>query len=238
MRDTEHHLFYSRGIAEDTVMLDESETVHAVSVLRIKEGQRIQVTDGSGTVFECECTERLKKTISCKILGRQKIPKTNPRLTLLIGIPDKEPFETVLEHATALSVSRIIPLVMDHCRKPWWESWDKMLPRFTSKMIVSMKQCLYPYIPQLDKPARLSEIIDSCSKPLIAADQHGEVLRHDILASQTQICCLVGPPGGFSEEEKKLLELHKALTVKIAPHRLRTELAAAVLCSQVMVAVS
>jgi RsmE family RNA methyltransferase len=153
-----------------------------------------------------------------------------------LGIPDKEPFETILEQTTALGVSRIVPLVMDHSRKPWWESWEKILPRFTSKMIVSMKQCLYPYIPQLDKPVCLTEIINTCSRPLVIADQHGEILRDDMLASQTKLSCLIGPPGGFSDKEKREFESHTPLTVKIAQQRLRTELAATVLCSRIMAA--
>ena len=236
MRDTEHHLFYSSGIEDDRITLDESESNHAISVLRIKEGERIQITDGKGTVFECKCDTFPKRTISCAVLNKTVIPKIVPELTLLIGIPDKEPFETVIEHATALGVSRIVPLVMDHCRKPWWESWDKTAPRFTSKMIVSMKQCLYPYIPQLDKPVCLKEILDTSPKPLIIADQHGEVLQDDRLIPQTKLSCLIGPPGGFSTEEKKTLESHTVLTVKIARQRLRTELAAAVLCSRIMAA--
>ncbi|MDR2728934.1 MAG: 16S rRNA (uracil(1498)-N(3))-methyltransferase, partial [Chitinispirillales bacterium] len=219
MRDTEHHLFYSSGIEDDRITLDESESNHAISVLRIKEGERIQITDGKGAIFECKCDNFAKRTISCTILSKTVIPRIVPELTLLIGIPDKEPFETVLEHATALGVSRVVPLVMDHCRKPWWESWDKILPRFTSKMIVSMKQCLSPYIPQLDKPVCLTEIIDTCSKPLIMADQQGEVLRDDILSSQTKLSCLIGPPGGFSDKEKKALEPHTSLTVKISQQR-------------------
>jgi len=236
MRDTEHHLFYSREIIGDNIILDESETTHAVSVLRIKEGDKIQITDGNGAIFECECAERLKKTISCKIINKTIIPRAKPELTLLIGIPDKEHFETVLEQTTALGVFRIVPVVMNHCRKPWWESWDRILHRFTSKMIVSMKQCLYPYIPQLDKPAYLSEIIESCSKPVIIADRHGEVLRDDMLISQIKLSCLIGPPGGFSAEEKDVLKSHNVLTVKISHQRLRTELAVTVLCSRIMAA--
>jgi 16S rRNA U1498 N3-methylase RsmE len=57
-----------------------------------------------------------------------------------------------------------------------------------------------------------------------------------MLIPQTKVSCLIGPPGGFSAEEKKTLESHTVLTVKIAQQRLRTELAAAVLCSRIMAA--
>jgi 16S rRNA (uracil1498-N3)-methyltransferase len=87
MRDTEHHLFYSRDIADDLIMLDESETNHAISVLRIKEGERVYITDGKGTIFECKCDALAKRTISCTISSKTIIPKIVPELTLLIGNP-------------------------------------------------------------------------------------------------------------------------------------------------------
>jgi 16S rRNA (uracil1498-N3)-methyltransferase len=176
----------------------------------------------------------MKQSISCKILSKAIIPKLTPELTLLTGIPDKDHFETILEHATALGVSRVIPIVMDHCRKPWWESWDKLRERFVSKMIVSMKQCLYPYIPQLDAPVSLSTVIGKCAKPLIVADQKGKFLSDSDLSPRQKITCLVGPPGGMSAEEFELLRQHESLTVKIASTRLKTELAATILCSRIM----
>jgi 16S rRNA (uracil1498-N3)-methyltransferase len=172
--------------------------------------------------------------MSCKIINTITIPKLIPELTLLVGIPDKEHFETILEHAAALGVSRIIPLIMDHCRKPWWESWDKQRERFASKMIVSMKQCLYPYIPQLGAPTSLDKIIDACESPIIVADQHGKSLCDDNLSIHQKLTCLVGPPGGVSANELKLLEPYNPSLIRIAPTRLRTELAATVICSRIM----
>jgi 16S rRNA (uracil1498-N3)-methyltransferase len=234
VRDRDHHLFYSGNIADDIISLDESETRHAVSVLRVKIDQRIQITDGGGAVYNCRCADIQKRSISCEILDKAIVPKLSPELTMLVGLPDKERFEAIIEHATALGVSRIVPLVMDHCRKPWWESLDKQRSRFISKMIVSMKQCLYPYIPQLDTPTSLSKIIDKCDKPLLVADQRGKALRDDDLSPHRKLTCLIGPPGGMSADELKLLESCGASAVKIGPTRLRTELAATIICSRVM----
>ncbi|MDR2578865.1 MAG: 16S rRNA (uracil(1498)-N(3))-methyltransferase [Chitinispirillales bacterium] len=234
MRGCNHYLFYSDNITDDIISLGSSETNHAVSVLRIKIGQQIQATDGDGVIYNCQCTGISKQSMSCKILDKTAVPKLTPELTLLAGIPDKEHFETILEHAAALGISRIIPLVMDNCRNPWWESWEKLRERFMSKMVVSMKQCLYPYLPRLDAPAPLDSVIDKCEKPLIIADQYGKGFNSLDLSACPKINCLVGPPGGLSLRELNLLESHNPLTVKIAQTRLRTELAATILCSRIM----
>jgi 16S rRNA (uracil1498-N3)-methyltransferase len=245
MRDSEHYLFYSDAAingpgsadGDGTFTLDAGESNHAVSVLRIKAGQRIHITDGNGAIYDCRCVNIDKRSVSCDIVDKRQIPRITPDVTLLTGLPDKEHFETILEHAAALGVARIIPVVAEHCRKPWWGSWDGLRQRFLSKMVVSMKQCLYPYIPRLDAPAPFREAIDECEGLLIVADQHGKCLRDDDILPQKKICCLVGPPGGLSDGESAFLISYKAVpvtTVKIASTRLRSELAATVLCSRVI----
>jgi len=235
MRDSEHYLFFSHDIdGSGIIRLDTGESNHAVSVLRVKAGQQIQVTDGRGAIYNCQCTDISKQQVLCEILNKTMVPKITPELTLLVGLPDREHFESILEYATALGVSRIVPIAMENCRKPWWESWDKSRHRFAAKMVVSMKQCLYPYIPQLDTPASLEEIIDNCEKPLIIADQDGKKLSDAEILPYQKLSCLIGPPGGVSGSELNMLESREIITVSIAPTRLRTELSAIVLCSRII----
>jgi len=256
MRDSEHHLFYCNAATSDAgggnvntaggadtesteITLDAGESNHAVSVLRIKIGQRIQVTDGRGAIYDCQCSAVRKQSVSCNVIDKRQVPRITPEITLLIGLPDKERFETVLEHATALGVSRIVPIAADHCRKPWWGEWDGLRRRFLSKMIVSMKQCLHPYIPRLDAPAPLREAVAVCHEALLVADQDGKGLSDAEILPYKKISCLAGPPGGLSRGEKELLESYTAIpvkTVKIATTRLRSELAATALCSRVIAA--
>lgn len=245
MRDHEHYLFHSDTIIRDndtvndtnTITLDGGESNHAVSVLRIKIGQQIQVTDGAGAIYNCQCADIDKRSVSCKIIDKQQIPRITPELTLLIGLPDKDHFETIIEQTTALGVSRIIPITADHCRKPWWDKWEELRRRFLSKMIVSMKQCLYPYLPRLDAPTPLREAAAECVETLIVADQHGKRLNDADILPHKKISCLVGPPGDLSDGESTFLETYTAIpvkTVKIAATRLRSELAATLLCSRII----
>lgn len=265
MRDGGRYLFYSDTIIGDadaadginivntpggigaeagggtdlTITLDADESNHAVSVLRVKTGQLIQVTDGDGAVYDCQCADVRKRSVSCRVIGKQTIPRIAPELTLLIGLPDKDRFETLLEHTAALGVSRVAPIAADHCRKPWWEAWEGQRRRFLSKMIASMKQSLYPYIPRLDAPATLREAVAGCAGALIVADQDGKRLRDADILPHKNINCLVGPPGGLSRGESDFLKSYTAIpvtTAKLASTRLRSELAATILCSRIIAA--
>lgn len=232
----EHHLFYCNNINGNLLTLDYNEKNHAVNVLRLSVGDKLQVTDGCGVIYDCECSSINKTALVCNIINKTIIQKINPQLTLIVGLPDKENFETILENATALGVARIVPIVADHCRKPWWQSWEKSRERFVAKMVVAMKQCLYPYIPQLDEPVKLADIIGDCDKPIIVAEQGGKKFS-DVgadVSSCKKLSCLIGPPGGFSSDEIELLKSQNTITVNIAPTRLRTELAVTVLCAGII----
>ncbi len=233
MKNSDHQLFFSSDVTESTALLDENETQHAVSVLRINKGDSLQITNGHGLILECEFEGVCGKKACCVIKEKRIVPRTKPEVTLLLGLPDKDHFETVLEHATALGVARVVPLIMDHCRKPWWTGWEKSSQRFTYKMIVSMKQCLYPYYPLLDSPTELSTILGGLP-PLLVAHQDGITFDDSLLENRTHIASLIGPPGGFSEDEAKMLQSKGARFVKIAHNRLRTELAATVMTSRLV----
>lgn len=106
-------------------------------------------------------------------------------------------------------------------------------------MVVSMKQCLYPYIPKLDAPMPLREAVAECAGMLIVADQDGKYLSDAEILPHKRISCLVGPPGGLSDGESEFLRSYTAIpatTVKIASTRLRSELAATVMCSRIIAA--
>lgn len=232
----EHHLFYSDTIDNNLITLDYNEKNHAVNVLRLSVGDMLQVTDANGYIYDCKCISINKNSFSCNVVNKTSIPKIETQLTLLVGLPDKENFETILENVTALGVARIVPVVLDHCRKPWWQFWEKSRERFVAKMIVAMKQSLYPYIPQLDPPATLAEIIDTCDKPIIVADRDGKKISdaNAEISAHKKLSCLIGPPGGLSSNEIKILKPQETIFVNIAPTRLRTELAATVLCGRVV----
>jgi 16S rRNA U1498 N3-methylase RsmE len=85
----------------------------------------------------------------------------------------------------------------------------------------------------------LCEAVAECIGALIVADQDGKSLSDAEILPHNRISCLVGPPGGLSDGESEFLKSYAALpvtTVKIASARLRSELAAAALCSRIIAA--
>jgi len=241
MSDYRHFLFFTGHIESDRLYLDAAETRHAVAVLRRGQGDPFLATDGQGTVFECRVESIVKKQITGLIMDRREVPRHACRLHLLAGVPERAAFETLITGLTALGVERITPLVCRHCQDGWWErdaEGERLSERFRKKMIVAMKQSLYPYLPRLDLPLLFESAGPMISGIAMAADPEGvpvaEVLNAHAQTVAGIFSCLVGPPGGFAPEEHAALKSLGAAMVRLAPTRLTTELAAVVLCSQVI----
>jgi 16S rRNA (uracil1498-N3)-methyltransferase len=232
-------LFYTERVEADRLYLETAETRHAAAVLRREAGDPFLATDGSGTVFECRVESIDSKHSAGLIIDRKTMPRHACRLHVLVGVPERPAFEALMTDLTALGVERITPMVCRHCQGKWWERGaesERLSERLRKKMIASMKQSLYPYLPRLDPPLPFERIGAVMSGTCIVADREGvpfsEVLKAQ---SRTEVfSCLIGPPGGFAPEEQAELKVLGAVGVQIAPHRLTTQLAAVVLCGQII----
>lgn len=234
MRDYHHFLFYSSNISSDTVELDQDESRHAVKVLRLSYGDKFLVTNGNGFLFTCSLDKYDKGVVEGTIIEKTPVNEIRPRIHCYIGMPDRDPFETIVTDLTAMGIAEITPLITEQSQKNWWEEkWDKHLGRLRNKMIAAMKQSLYPRIPVLNTPAVLSSI-DNIKEHFFLADIDGQPVHSYQNKFENKVNCLVGPPGGFSVNEMHYFKERNFSIVKIAATRLRTELAAIVLCAQVI----
>ena len=240
MRDYRHFLFFAEYVGPDRLTLDAAETHHCVTVLRLAQGDPFVATDGMGTIYECTFNEVIKNELNGHIISRTLLPRLSGSLHMMVGLPERAPFEALLADLTALGVARITPLVCKYCQQPWWAGhWEKLAARFRSKMVASLKQARYPYLPQLDAPISFQKALatSAMSGFCVVADPHGvpisgafEVLR----CRQEAIVGIVGPPGGLAPEETAALKALGVIAVSLVPTRLTTELAAVVLCSQIL----
>ncbi|MBN1757203.1 MAG: 16S rRNA (uracil(1498)-N(3))-methyltransferase [Chitinispirillaceae bacterium] len=235
MDKSSHFLFFADDLSSATITLDEAESRHAVSALRILPGQILRVTDGNGSIVTGPCHSGADRRLTVTVSSRSTLPRTAPQLHLCIGLPERDAFETILTNTTALGIARIIPVTAEYCQKTWWTNWEKAVVRFRQKMIASLKQSHNVYLPELLPPCSLTDAIQHPgSITMLVAEMSGTTLHGITFPTDTPISCFIGPPGGFSAEELRLLTERSALPVRIAPTRLRTELAATVLCGQII----
>jgi 16S rRNA (uracil1498-N3)-methyltransferase len=231
--DPSHFLFFSSRIENGTVFLDKEECRHAFSALRTAQDQMLRVTNGKGHIFECRAERRTKDGAQLSVEKQLTIERTAPEVRVCVGLCDKEEFGSLVQDLAALGASAVVPLVCDRCQAPWWRAWEKHEARLRGKMVAGIKQARSAWLPLLAKPAAFTTVLsegEGC--PALVADETGAPLVSAIGAVQgaSFVSCFVGPPGGFSQKEIAALASRRAMFVSLSQNRLRTELAAVLLC--------
>jgi 16S rRNA (uracil1498-N3)-methyltransferase len=193
----------------------------------------LRVTDGKGRIFECRVARRIKDGAELSVEKQLTIERATPEVRMCVGLCDKEEFGQLAQDLAALGAAAIVPVLCESCREPWWRAWEKHEARLCSKMVAGIKQARSAWLPLLARPTAFSEALsagEGC--PVLVADEKGAPLPLAAGAVQgaSVVSCFVGPPGGFSPKESAALASRKAFSVSLSGNRLRTELAAVVLC--------
>jgi 16S rRNA (uracil1498-N3)-methyltransferase len=217
--------FFHPEIGSSEFILDEESSRHIVSVLRMKKGEKINLTDGKGIVATCEITDDHKK--HCKVHPASKIqhPASTRSVTIAISlIKNSSRFEWFLEKATEIGVSAIIPLLCHRTEKQKFRE-----ERMKSIIVSAMLQSQQAWLPVLYAPLKFKDVISSSmqDQKFIAHCNEDEKrnladLLNENLGSQI---ILIGPEGDFTSDEIELARQHHFTGVTLGDTRLRTETA-------------
>ncbi len=223
------HIFYTPDIQEHEYTLNESESKHAIRVLRLEEGDKVKLIDGKGTLYEAVIAVPHPKRCQLVVLNStQEFEKPPFQLHIAIA-PTKNiaRFEWFLEKATEIGISRITPLLCDNSER------KAIKPERLEKVLVAaMKQSIKAYKPSLDPLTAFKDFLKNVPENACIAhceDGNKELLKTFCQPSQN-ITIMIGPEGDFSpnEIEKALSKGIKAVSLGSA--RLRTETAGVVAC--------
>lgn len=221
MADT---LFFCPQIRHNPT-LPEQESQHCVKVLRMREGDRLTVTDGEGMFYDCSLLQAHSKRSMVTILRQwEESRKRDYTLHIAFG-PTKQMDrnEWFVEKATEIGVDRFTPLLGSFSERK-----EIKRERLEKIAVSAMKQSQQARLPLIDEMRRFGDLIaqpfigrkfiahcyDMPKTPLAKSYRKGE---HALI--------LIGPEGDFSEEE-----IARAITsgfepVSLGTTRLRTETA-------------
>lgn len=230
----EVHLFYAPDI-ESTFELPAEEAIHAIRVLRMKEGEQFLVTDGKGTFFETELCFASQKHCKVKIIKKKSEKKLwNGYIHLAIA-PTKniDRMEWLAEKATEIGVNKISFL---NCANS--ERHSVKLERIEKIVIAAMKQSHKATKPIIEEMTDFNKFITSpihgqrfIAHCYLETDISGTSKKDflgDVLSSTGETLVLIGPEGDFSIEEVRTAIQSGFQPISLGESRLRTETAALV----------
>ncbi|MDR5590321.1 16S rRNA (uracil(1498)-N(3))-methyltransferase [Christiangramia sp. SM2212] len=228
-------LFFNPNISEkdELVTFPRDESKHIVKVLRKKEGDLLNITNGKGLLFSAEIIQADIKQCVVKILSFEK-QAPPPYYLHMIVAPTKmnDRYEWFLEKAMEIGVHEITPVICDHSERKVVK-----LERYERVLLSAMKQSLHLSFPVLNEPVNFNELMDrdlEGAKMIAHCEDVAEkpYLQKKVYSSQ-KVNILIGPEGDFSPEEIELALKNKWDQISLGDSRLRTETAAIVACHTV-----
>lgn len=240
-------LFYCKDITPNAFCtLDAEESRHAVRVLRLREGDELNVTDGRGNLYRCQIVEANDKSCSLTPLplsSQERGVDTNAihsplltgegmgvRLHLAVA-PTKNPsrMEWLVEKAVEIGVGEITLLQCDHSERTFLKT-----DRLEKLAVSAMKQSLHTLLPEIHPAVSLRDWLNSQfsivnSQLKFIAHCEADKPRTPLATALKPGCdavVLIGPEGDFSPEEIALALDCGFQPVSLGPSRLRTETAA------------
>ena len=216
-------LFYIQN-PESEIILSAEESKHATKVLRKKEGDILNFTDGKGIFYTAEITVADARKCRLKIVStEQKAKQHNYHLHIAIA-PTKnmDRFEWFLEKATEIGIDEITPIICSRSERKVIKT-----ERGNRILLSAMKQSLKYHLPKLNEAISLTDFLKSNvdgAKYIAHCEKSDKLeLRKENAEEKTLI--LIGPEGDFSSTEIEMALKNQFKAVSLGTSRLRTETA-------------
>jgi 16S rRNA (uracil1498-N3)-methyltransferase len=231
------HRFYAspEAIGESVIRLDERESHHLRHVLRLKPGTSVVVFDGTGVEYEGIVLPTSERCASVSIRARTTPRVESPLvLTLAHALIKGEKFDLVVQKATELGVHRIIPVLTR--RAVLGTVAPQRLQRWRRIALEAAKQSGRTRLVQIEEPQRVSDLLERVSEPTLFCSERGgmslrEIARQWSEAPPHRLTIVVGPEGGWADEEIEAARRAGVALLSLGPRVLRTETAALVALS-------
>ena len=211
--------------------ISEEEIKHLVKVRRLRPDDPFLGLDGAGRSFQCRL---VRGSQGWEVSMEQEIDQLTEspfQTTLGQALIRLDRFEWVLQKASELGVSRIVPLTSVRTEvRLQKEKFDSKRQRWERILIESMKQSGRTMLPVLEPPSSLEDFLTrDTSSCRLALDEAGDVDLHDILERERPESgsVVVGPEGGWDERDRELLRRFEVPGVRLGPRILRAETAPA-----------
>jgi 16S rRNA (uracil1498-N3)-methyltransferase len=231
---------------EKSASLGAEEARHLRDVLRLRQGDEIYVFDGGGHEFNCEVKNIAKDSIDLTVIAEVEPACAESPLDLTLGIVllKHEKFDLVIQKTTELGVSRIVPLDSERADVRLRDSEDtqKRVTRWRRIALEAAKQSGRARVPEVAAPTAFVSMLSAANNNqssdgvarLMFAERGGKSLTeaiHSFSAPPAEIIALVGPEGGWTDEEIKLADEDGWGIVTLGGRTLRAETAAIVVAT-------
>ncbi|MEL6571728.1 MAG: 16S rRNA (uracil(1498)-N(3))-methyltransferase [Pseudomonadota bacterium] len=209
------------------VPLSRDQAHYLFGVMRMAVGTVLSLINGRDGEWDAEVADAGKHKGVLVCVSQTKPLQAPPDLWLLFAPIRKERMQFLVEKATELGVAVLQPVQTTFTNHTDRVRIDKM----RAHVVEAVEQCGATFVPDVRDPAKLDALLRDWpdDRPLYFCDEAalGEVARFDAVAPSAKAAILIGPEGGFSDDERTQLQSHAMTqTISLGPRILRAETAA------------
>ncbi len=216
-------LFYLKNPTNE-VKLSTVESKHVSKVLRKKEKDILNFTDGKGNLLIGEIISTENRRTRVKIIKTEKKEKQHNYYLHIAIAPTKniDRFEWFLEKATEIGIDEITPIICDRSERKTIKK-----ERGNRILISAIKQSLKYHLPKLNEPIKFKNLINQnkSESKYIAHCNTDTKTELKTVKRNKNILILIGPEGDFTNKEVQIALKHQFNSISLGTNRLRTETA-------------
>ena len=238
------HFFADRSwVQGDKIRLEGSDVNHMKNVLRMKEGEEVQVSDGTGNAYLCQIEGYEGNQAVLKIREKtEKDTELPSKIWLFQGLPKGDKMELIIQKAVELGAYSVVPVETKRCVVKLDEKKAaKKTARWQQIAESAAKQSKRMLIPEVKKAMSWKEAIAFAKELDVLLIPYelakGMKETREILAAiepGQSVGIFIGPEGGFEEEEVQAAMEAGAKPVTLGKRILRTETAGMTMLSILM----
>ncbi len=212
---------------------DKQDIQHIVKVLRLREGDKIDISDSFKWEYKTEISYIDKDYVEAIILDKQKF--TNEpftKVSLFQGIPKQGKMELIIQKTVELGIYEIIPVFTDRTVVTDNGKFAKKIERWQKVSDEAVKQCKRGIVPNIANDIRFKEML-----PLLKGydlvlfpyeNEDNRTIKDALRTTKNKpetVAIIIGPEGGFSDKEAEILKEMNTECVTLGKTTLRTETA-------------
>ncbi|EID52876.1 16S rRNA (uracil(1498)-N(3))-methyltransferase [Saccharomonospora xinjiangensis] len=216
--------------------LDGEEAHHAVTVRRLRTGERLTLSDGHGGVADCVTVAAhpgRKPIVELRVVATRTVRAPALRVTVVQALAKGDRGELAVELATEAGADAIVPWRAARSVVRWDDGarTEKALGKWRGTARAAAKQARRAWLPEVAEPVTtrdLAAVLSEADLALVLDGDAQEGITEVPLPSEGELVLVVGPEGGVAPEEFAAFTAAGARRVRLGPTVLRTSTAAAV----------
>jgi 16S rRNA (uracil1498-N3)-methyltransferase len=229
-----HFFIEPAALLKPTVAIDGSEVRHIKKVLRLKPGDSIRLFDGEGFEYEAMIHRFVDDRVELKIIHKLQGTKEAPvQIAVAQALLKEKKMDHLLRHLCELGLTQWIPFASERSiPRPGEKRMAARMERWNKIIKESSKQCRRAKLPEINKMLAFAEVLDygrACDLMVVFYENESALLNSIILRAAPQhprkILMIMGPEGGFSDQEIIKARTAGCLVAGLGPRILRAETA-------------